>query len=58
MKITQFIKSRIFKIKRNHVILDRDIALLYNIETEVFRQAIKANVRRFPKNGMLQLTKG
>ncbi len=37
--------------------LDRDLALLYGVETKVLNQAVKRNVQRFPEDFMFQLTK-
>jgi len=37
--------------------LDRDLATLYEVETKVFNQAVKRNLRRFPPDFMFQLTK-
>ena len=39
------------------VMLDRDLASLYEIETKVLNQAVKRNIKRFPKDFMFQLTK-
>ncbi|MCC6287093.1 MAG: ORF6N domain-containing protein [Chitinophagaceae bacterium] len=57
MKIIPFIKSKMLKVRRKYIALDMDIALLYNIEIEVFRQTIKTNANRFTKDGMFLLTK-
>ncbi|MFT3948313.1 MAG: ORF6N domain-containing protein [Agriterribacter sp.] len=35
--------------------LDRDLATLYEVETRVFNQAVKRNIKRFPKDFMFQL---
>ncbi|MBS1776341.1 MAG: ORF6N domain-containing protein [Bacteroidetes bacterium] len=37
--------------------LDFDLAALYEVETKVFNQAVKRNIKRFPKDFMFQLTK-
>lgn len=37
--------------------LDRDLAALYEVETRVFNQAVKRNIKRFPEDFMFQLTK-
>jgi hypothetical protein len=37
--------------------LDRDLAKLYQVETKVFNQAVKRNIKRFPENFRFQLTK-
>jgi hypothetical protein len=51
------IKSKIYMIRNTQVMLDRDLAELYCVETKVFNQAIKRNIKRFPKDFMFQLTK-
>ena len=51
------IKSKIYTIREKQVMLDSDIAQLYQVETKVFNQAIKRNIKRFPKHFMFQLTK-
>ncbi|MBX3252878.1 MAG: ORF6N domain-containing protein [Chitinophagaceae bacterium] len=57
MKVTEFIQTRIYTIREKRVMLDSDIALLYNVEAEIFNRTIKINIRRFPRNCMLRLTK-
>ncbi len=37
--------------------LDRDLALLYGVETRVFNQAVKRNITRFPEDFMFRLVK-
>lgn len=44
-------------IRGQHVILDRDLAVLYRVETRVLNQAVKRNLERFPEDFMFQLTK-
>ena len=44
-------------IREQHVILDRDLAVLYRVETRVLNQAVKRNLERFPEDFMFQLTK-
>ena len=51
-----FIRSRILTIRGVQVILDRDIAILYGVETKVLNQAVKRNRERFPDRFMFQLT--
>lgn len=48
---------KIFVIRGQKVILDRDMAELYEVETKVFNQAVKRNLDRFPPDFMFQLTK-
>ena len=49
------IRSKIFVIREQQVMLDRDLAELYGVETKVLNQAVKRNVERFPENFMFQL---
>ena len=51
------IQDKIFTIRGVQVILDRDLATLYQVETKVFNQAVKRNIQRFPQNFRFQLTK-
>ena len=49
------IKDKIHTIRNQQVILDRDLALLYGVETKVFNQAVNRNIKRFPENYRFQL---
>lgn len=51
------IQQKIFEIRGQKVILDRDLAALYQVETKVLNQAVKRNIARFPEDFMFQLTK-
>ena len=51
------IESRILSIRDKQVILDRDLAELYGVETKALNQAVKRNAKRFPEDFMFQLTK-
>jgi hypothetical protein len=42
------IESRIFTIRGQQVMIDRDLAELYGVETRVLNQAVKRNLERFP----------
>ena len=53
----QIIQSKIYVIRGERVMLDRDIAALYNVETKVLNQAVKRNIKRFPEDFMFQLSK-
>lgn len=44
-------------IRGQQVILDRDLALLYGVETRILNQAVKRNMNRFPADFMFQLSK-
>jgi len=54
---TENIENRIFVIRNQQVMIDRDLALLYGVETRVLNQAVKRNIERFPNRYMFQLTK-
>jgi hypothetical protein len=51
------IKSKIFTIRGKQVMMDRDLAVLYGVETKVLNQAVKRNLERFPETFRYQLTK-
>ena len=51
------IESLIYVIRNQHVILDRDLAVLYGVETRVLNQAVKRNIERFPEDFRFRLTK-
>lgn len=50
------IENRIFYLRSKHVMLDRDLADLYEVETKVLNQAVKRNIERFPEHFRFQLT--
>jgi hypothetical protein len=50
------LQSKIYDIRGQRVILDFDLAILYEIETKVLNQAVKRNVKRFPVDFMFQLS--
>ena len=54
---TPFIESRIFLIRGHKVLLDADLALLYEVETRALNQAVRRNSARFPEDFMFRLTK-
>ena len=49
------IKSKIYNIRGMQVMLDRDLAVLYGVETRVLNQAVKRNIERFPERFCFQL---
>jgi hypothetical protein len=55
MQIIQFIQNRIYEIRGERVMLDFDLAALYEVETRVFNQAVKRNIKRFPGDFMFRL---
>ena len=54
---SDLIRSRIFTIRGIQVMLAPDLADLYQVETRVFNQSVKRNIKRFPDNFRFQLTK-
>ena len=57
MQIIRSIQNRIYEIRGERVMLDRDLAALYETETKALNLAVKRNLKRFPKDFMFQLTK-
>ncbi|MFA6788440.1 MAG: ORF6N domain-containing protein [Arcobacteraceae bacterium] len=51
------IKDKIYTIRNLQVMLDKDLAWLYGVETKVLNQAVKRNIKRFPSDFMFQLSK-
>ncbi|WP_288072065.1 ORF6N domain-containing protein, partial [Hydrotalea sp.] len=56
MQIIQSIQNRIYEIRGERVMLDRDLAALYETETKALNLAVKRNIKRFPQDFMFQLT--
>ena len=50
------IEKAIYLIRGEKVMLDRDLALLYGVETKILNKAVKRNFQRFPPDFMFQLT--
>ncbi len=57
MRIIKSIQNRIYEIRGERVMLDFDLAALYEVETRVLNQAVKRNITRFPEDFMFQLTR-
>ena len=53
----ELLASKIYLIRGIKVMLDRDLAELYGVETRSLIQSVKRNIERFPPDFMLQLTK-
>ena len=51
------IRSKIYIVRGKRIMLDYDLANLYEVETRVLNQSVKRNIRRFPPDFMFQLTK-
>jgi len=54
---SEVIEKHILIIRSQKVMLDRDLAMLYGVETRVLNQAVRRNIERFPEDFMFQLTK-
>lgn len=57
MQIIQTIQNRIHEIGGERIMLDFDLAQLYEVETKVLNQAVKRNIKRFSEDFMFQFTK-
>lgn len=53
----QLIQNKIFEIRGQRVMLDYNLAELYEVETRALKQAVKRNIKRFPPDFMFELTK-
>ncbi len=51
------IENKIYMIRGQKVMIDRDLAELYGVETRLLKQAVKRNIKRFPPDFMFRLTK-
>lgn len=49
--------NKIFQIRGQKVMLDMDLAILYQVETRILKQSVKRNIMRFPEDFMFRLTK-
>lgn len=50
------IEERIFTLRGQQVMIDKDLALLYGVETRRINEQVKRNIERFPDDFMFQLT--
>ena len=57
MEIIQSVQNKIYEIRGQRVILDKDIAFLYETETKSLNLSVKRHIDRFPLDFMFQLTK-
>jgi len=53
----ELIINQIYVIRGHKVMLDRDLATLYGVETKRLKEAVKRNIERFPEDFMFELTK-
>jgi len=54
--LSNTIISKIYLIRGNKVMLDNDLAELYQVETKRLKEQVKRNIERFPENYMFELT--
>ena len=53
----QLIQNKIYEIRGQRVMIDRDLAEMYGVETRRLNEQIKRNMKRFPEDFMFQLTR-
>ncbi len=53
----EIIENKIFLIRGKKVMLDKDLAVLYQVETGQLNRQVRRNIERFPEDFMFQLTK-
>lgn len=56
MNNLEIITNKIHIIRNQKVMLDYDLAILYELETKVLKQSVKRNIERFPEDFMFELT--
>lgn len=54
MNDLEIIRSKIYEIRGQKVMLDRDLAVMYGVETRALNQAVKRNSDRFPEDFMFK----
>ena len=57
MQVIKSIQNKIYEIRGERVMLDRELAALYETQTKALNLAVKRNLKRFPKDFMFKLTK-
>lgn len=53
----EVIVSKIYEVRGQKIMLDRDLAELFGVETRVLKQAVRRNIKRFPEDFMFEMTK-
>ena len=56
MELTVIIQSKIYEIRGQQVMIDKDLAGLYQVEVKRLHESVKRNLKRFPEDFMFQLT--
>ncbi|MBL7703700.1 MAG: ORF6N domain-containing protein [Ferruginibacter sp.] len=57
MQVIKSIQNRIYEVRGQRVMLDKDLAALYEVPTKSLNLSVKRNIERFPPDFMFQLTK-
>ena len=57
MLADEVVKTKIFVIRGQKVMIDRDLAELYGVETKRLKEAVRRNITRFPEDFMFKMTK-
>ncbi|OFX39085.1 MAG: hypothetical protein A2X05_09635 [Bacteroidetes bacterium GWE2_41_25] len=52
----EVVMSKIYIVRGIKIMLDRDLAELYGVETKVLKQSVKRNISRFPKDFMFEMS--
>ena len=50
------IQARIYMVRGEQVMIDRDLAILYGVENRVLRQAVRRNINKFPEDFLYKLS--
>lgn len=53
----EVVATKIYFVRGQKVMVDRDLAELYGVETRILKQAVRRNIKRFPKDFMFEMTK-
>jgi hypothetical protein len=53
----EIVMNQIYYVRGQKVMIDRDLAVLYNVETRILKQAVRRNITRFPDDFMFEMTK-
>ena len=55
--LLEMIERKIYLMREQRVMIDRDLARLYGVETKTLKQAVRRNIQRFPEDFMFVLSK-
>lgn len=57
LNTVEAIEKRIYTVRGEHVMIDRDLAELYGVENRSLRQSVRRNIEKFPDDFLYKLTK-